>query len=291
MWIKGGNTIWGNGVDAPDDESNATHSHGELIAFRQSQATTATGDSSQNMTADDASDWILAHTPSTFQKMIATNYSFGIERDEKQLKKNNNDPTKWTNPLEIQLPRAPSLKIYCVYGVGKETERSYWYAGGEYEHDDTFAGSASPECEDPAMEGSISPHNGSLDLPRARKSWIDSEYSSNETPKVQNGVKMGEGDGTVSLISLGAMCVEGWKRKQWNPAGIKVTTVELPHRPVPSIPRGGANTSDHVDILGSTRLNEIILEVATGIGDEIQDSYTSDIREYARKIQWDSEEH
>jgi len=39
---------------------------------------------------------------------------------------------------------------------------------------------------------------------------------------------MGEGDGTVSLLSLGAMCVEGWKRKRWNPGGIKVTTVEVP---------------------------------------------------------------
>lgn len=38
---------------------------------------------------------------------------------------------------------------------------------------------------------------------------------------------MGEGDGTVSLLSLGAMCVEGWKRPRWNPAGIKVTTVEV----------------------------------------------------------------
>lgn len=45
--------------------------------------------------------------------------------------------------------------------------------------------------------------------------------------QVRNGVKLGEGDGTVSLLSLGAMCVEGWKRKRWNPAGIKITTVEV----------------------------------------------------------------
>jgi hypothetical protein len=45
--------------------------------------------------------------------------------------------------------------------------------------------------------------------------------------QVRNGVKMGEGDGTVSLLSLGAMCVEGWKRPRWNPAGIKITTVEV----------------------------------------------------------------
>ncbi len=29
---------------------------------------------------------------------------------------------QWTNPLEVQLPIAPSLKIYCLYGHGKETE-------------------------------------------------------------------------------------------------------------------------------------------------------------------------
>ena len=45
--------------------------------------------------------------------------------------------------------------------------------------------------------------------------------------QVRNGVKLGEGDGTVSLLSLGAMCVDGWKRERWNPAGIKITTVEV----------------------------------------------------------------
>jgi phospholipid:diacylglycerol acyltransferase len=53
------------------------------------------------------------------------------------------------------------------------------------------------------------------------------------------------------------------------------------------MPRGGANTSDHVDVLGSTRLNEIILKVATGVGHEIDDYFVSDIREYSRRIQWD----
>jgi phospholipid:diacylglycerol acyltransferase len=34
--------------------------------------------------------------------MIWANYSFGIERDERVLKKNALDPRKWTNPLEVQ---------------------------------------------------------------------------------------------------------------------------------------------------------------------------------------------
>jgi len=57
--------------------------------------------------------------------------------------------------------------------------------------------------------------------------------------------------------------------------------------PMASIPRGGANTSDHVDILGSMGLNEIILKVATGVGEEIEDRVVSRVREYARRIQWD----
>jgi phospholipid:diacylglycerol acyltransferase len=64
-------------------------------------------------------------------------------------------------------------------------------------------------------------------------------------------------------------------------------SLQLPHRPDPSIPRGGANTSDHVDILGSTALNEILLKVALGVGHELEDTYVSRIREYAAKIRWD----
>ena len=61
-----------------------------------------------------------------------------------------------------------------------------------------------------------------------RKMQIDADYTNDSAePRIVNGVKIGEGDGTVSLLSLGAMCVEGWKRKRWNPAGLKVTTVEV----------------------------------------------------------------
>jgi phospholipid:diacylglycerol acyltransferase len=75
---------------------------------------------SKNLTADEAGVWILRHTPLTFrvdlilssaplilttsQKMIATNYSYGIEREEDVLRLNDLDHTKWTNPLEIRYP-------------------------------------------------------------------------------------------------------------------------------------------------------------------------------------------
>lgn len=285
MWIKGGDAVWGNGASAPDDEDDQDHTHGELIAFRRSVS-----DSDPdvfNMTSDSAGTWILERTPPYFQKMVETNYSCGIERDEEVLKKNNADHRKWSNPLEIQLPYAPTTKIYCVYGHGKETERSYWYTRGEFQYDEIKPDAHNPMCSNDTVSGCITPAE-KLDFPMYRKAWIDAEYTdSSVNPRVLNGVKMGEGDGTVSLLSLGAMCVEGWKRPRWNPAGMRVVTVELPHRPSSTIPRGGGTSGDHVDILGATALNEMIVKVATGAGDEIQDSYVSRIREYAKKVRWD----
>ncbi|KAG0699360.1 Lecithin:cholesterol acyltransferase-domain-containing protein [Suillus ampliporus] len=293
MWIKGGTDVWGDASWAPDDEPGSSHTHGELIAFRQApvplsaHGITPSIEQTKNMTADEASTWILERTPSTFQKMLWNNYSFGIERDEEVLKKNALDPRKWSNPLEVQLPNAPSMKIICVYGHGKETERSYWYAHGPHDYDESFAEVEHSTCTDPTDKCDHT-RRPPLDMSFSRTSWIDSDYThETTTPKVRNGVKMGEGDGTVSLLSLGAMCVEGWKRPRWNPGGINVTTVELPHQPVPNIPRGGANTSDHVDILGSTGLNELIIKVASGVGHEVEDHFVSRIREYARRVRWD----
>lgn len=296
MWIKGGTAVWGNGSWAPDDAPNSMHTHGQLFAFRPASVNAyASEDASsddlvplKNMTATDAGAWILQQTPPSFQKMMATNYSFGIERDDEVLKKNDLNHRKWTNPLEIRLPDAPTTRFICVYGQGKETERSYWYVHGPHEYDGSFLDDRDgATCSEPAV-GTCNVPSGGPNVPLLRSSWIDAEHTDESVmPKVRNGVKMGDGDGTVSLLSLGAMCVEGWKRNRWNPGGIKITTVELPHRPVPNIPRGGANTSDHVDILGSTGVNELILKVATGVGNEVEDHFESRIREYAKRVQWD----
>jgi len=100
-------------------------------------------------------------------------------------------------------------------------------------------------CSEPAV-GTCNVPSGGPNVPLLRSSWIDAEHTDESVvPKVdwftaaarrrflsycsqvRNGVKMGDGDGTVSLLSLGAMCVEGWKRNRWNPGGIKITTVEV----------------------------------------------------------------
>ena len=45
------------------------------------------------------------------------------------------------------------------------------------------------------------------------------------------------------------------------------------------------DVGDHVDILGRSSLNDLILRVAGGKGDQIEENYVSDIREYAEKVQ------
>jgi len=283
MMIKGGETIWGNATSAPDDLDQADHSHGLIYSFRQTANETEF--TAGNLTASNASTFLLQHAPSSFQVMIDSNYSNGFERDERQLKKNLKDPRKWTNPLEVPLPNAPSMKIFCMYGTGKSTERSYWYKQGQFENDDLEAEGSQAQCANCDNTTQTTPPP--LGFPTGRKSWIDhGVHREGANPQVRAGCKMGEGDGTVSLLSLGAMCVEGWKRKRYNPAGIKVVTHEILHSPGLEL-RGGEHTGDHVDILGASKINDYVLRIAAGRGDEIKNHFVSDIEKYAAKIAWD----
>ena len=95
---------------------------------------------------------------------------------------------------------------------------------------------------------------------------------------------MGEGDGTVSLLSAGYMCAKGWRMKRYNPAGVQVKVREMPHEPDRFSPRGGPNTGDHVDILGRASLIDLILRIASGQGDQVEERFVSNIREYADRV-------
>jgi phospholipid:diacylglycerol acyltransferase len=97
---------------------------------------------------------------------------------------------------------------------------------------------------------------------------------------------MGEGDGTVNLLSTGYMCNHGWKNiHRYNPANIPIKVYEMPHEPDRFSPRGGPNTGDHVDILGRQSLNDLILRVAGGKGDDIGENVVSDIKKYAERVE------
>ncbi|SPC65375.1 probable LRO1 - a lecithin cholesterol acyltransferase-like gene, mediates diacylglycerol esterification [Ustilago sp. UG-2017b] len=289
MLIKGGEDIWGNSTWAPDDEDGAEDTHGHIYSFRTpgtDQHDLNEDTVKTNLTATEAHNFMLQHAPSSFQKMLATNYSHGIERDSEKLVANNQDHTKWSNPLEAILPNAPSMKLYCIYGVGKPTERSYWYQQGEYVAEALIG----EQLDEPGCFGQACPdvsHTPALNFPTARLSWIDHAVQKEDAlPKVRSGCKMGEGDGTVSLLSLGAMCAEGWKHPHWNPANISVVTHELKHEPEKLDLRGGESTADHVDILGAKGVNEAILKIAAGRGKEVDNQFFSDIQKYAKNVKW-----
>lgn len=246
MLPKGGNAVWGNQSWAPDDQPGQIVSFGTFINFKESNST----QSPSNLTVEESISYLLEHSDTWYKDQVLDNYSHGVAHTSAEVEDNERDHRKWMNPLETRLPLAPNLKIFCFYGVGKSTERSYFYR----------------EDGDP---------NSSLNV------TMDTSLTMGA---IDHGVIPGEGDGTVPLLSNGYMCAKGWHIRRFNPAGVKIKVYEMLHDPDRFSPRGGPNTGDHVDILGRSSLNDLILRVAGGKGDQIEDNYVSNIREYSEKV-------
>lgn len=244
----GGNAVWGNATWAPDDAPGQNVSYGNIINFREGANWTVPD---RNLTVESAMEYLFNTTEDWYEDSVKGSYSHGIAHSAAEVEANEKDPRKWINPLETRLPLAPNLKIFCFYGVGKPTERNYFYR--------------SPEM----------PMLTNINI------TIDTALTEGE---VDHGVRMGEGDGTVNLLSTGYMCNHGWGLKRYNPANTKITVVEMPHEPDRFNPRGGPKTADHVDILGRQNLNELILRVAAGQGNTISDYVVSNIKDYAKKV-------
>ncbi|KJK84170.1 hypothetical protein H634G_00533 [Metarhizium anisopliae BRIP 53293] len=248
MLPLGGNAVWGDLNWAPDDRPNQNFSYGSVLNFKIGANWTAPD---KNMTVDGSMKYLFETTEDWYQKHVKNSYSHGVAHTAAEVEANEKDPNKWINPLETRLPNAPNLKIYCFYGVGKPTERAYYYRAPDQ------------------------PASTRL------KITIDTALTEGE---VDHGVVMGEGDGTVNLLSTGYMCNRGWHMKRYNPGNSRITVVEMPHEPERFNPRGGPKTADHVDILGRQNLNELILRIAAGKGDTITDYVVSNIGEYADKV-------
>ena len=244
----GGNAVWGDLRWAPDDRPGQPFSYGSLLNFRAGANWTTP---ERNLTIDDSLEYLFNTTEDWYRDSVKGSYSHGVAHTEAEVRANEEDARKWINPLETSLPRAPNMRIYCFYGVGKPTERAYYYRAPDQ------------------------PTSTSLNI------TMDTGLIG---PDVDHGVVMGEGDGTVNLLSTGYMCNRGWHMRRYNPGRSRVTVVEMQHEPERFNPRGGPRTADHVDILGRQNLNELVLRVAAGRGDTIEDHVVSKIREYAAKV-------
>lgn len=76
-----------------------------------------------------------------------------------------------TSPLIAPLPKAPSFKVFCMYGVGIATERGYHYVN--------------------------------IDHPDGSQSWRINTLISDASIGLDKGVQNVDGDGTVPTLSLG----------------------------------------------------------------------------------------
>jgi len=250
---KGGNAIWGDALHgapddlyAPDYNDDSTVRFGHFLEF-------VGPNSPENKTVEQAMEFLFQQL-NTSHSNISSNlqkwFSLGMARTARDMKQQSKH---WSNPLESQLPDAPDMTVYCLYGVGKATERGYTY------YDQTEA-------------------PGSFPLPGIKYAIA--------TSAAKNGVRFTEGDGTVPLVSLGYMCVDAWKRKLFNPSGITVYAREYLHKPWSPIkdPRGGPETADHVDILGNLELLEDILAIVTGEKNSNKDRIYSEIVKIAKEI-------
>ena len=150
----------------------------------------------------------------------------------------------WTDPTRTPLPKMSRMKIWCVYGTGIPTEVGYHY---------------------------LSTHGNLTDNSGFRIS-TDLHY---ENGKVVNGVILDDGDGTVPLESLGAVCSSGWGSADspFNPGKTPVYIRELVHGENYSVlSRAGAaggSSVDHVDIMGNRQVIRDILLLVLGLDEAI----------------------
>ncbi|OUM67458.1 hypothetical protein PIROE2DRAFT_40017 [Piromyces sp. E2] len=251
MIPKGGNIIWGRRDEkAPDQKEESFEKDGPYgILTIQEKNSDSTNGNITSVYGSDVIPFLNEVSDSNYKNFLKNTYSHDIAFTEEEIEKNKNDETKWNNPLEVALPEAPDMNIYCLYGINKPTERKYYYIHDPYSKN--------------AASQTVSPNSEDFD---------------------KNGIQFDNGDGTVPVVSSGYMCEGGWKMKRYNPSNIKVTTREYPHNPYLMWVRGGPETADHVDILGNHDLLKDILFIVSGNEHLVEQRIQSDLPQIVKEI-------
>lgn len=222
---------------------------------------------------------------------IKSIFSFDSKQGWKERSSSVNKRKHWHDPVASPLPYAPSLKMYCLYGTGLPTERSYFYelscdqvsASKEVGADQTcIADNPEATCSNRTTSSGGDPPESPFYIDVAAKS---------EMQNITSGVRFSDGDGSVPLLSLGYMCQKfAEPRSRHNPSGIKVFTRERKHEVEISLAdpgRMGPRSGEHVDILGNVGVIEDLVRIATGLDVEEmvdKDIIVSDLKNIVKRL-------
>ncbi|KAJ2745660.1 phospholipid:diacylglycerol acyltransferase [Coemansia sp. BCRC 34301] len=260
---KGGNAVWGDLAGAPDDIGTRDDAIPEMVSYGAQIRFDDGASHLGNQTMDDALELLTRVLDKDALRLLQRYYKYGVFRTQAEMDAHADDHRVWTNPLQHQLPNAPNMTIFCLYGHGATTERAYYYTadGGTQSVEDLHEEAGTPALK---IDKRQRPHLENVDI----------------------GIVHGEGDGTVPLLSLGYMCASGWRKPLYNPHGVRVVTREFIHNPLAAFKdiRGGAGASDHINILGNHDVTADMLRIVAGRGHTVEDQFSSDILKYAERI-------
>lgn len=286
MLPKGGDRLWGVGADmcssrSQDDPFCPQDSHMSPM-FRITQINrSSTEDPAANLTSNENERTELevlaanfaqkeSHTAEEINSFLLK-YGAGrgsgtsAYRDFASNVQGRRSSQSWHDVTITPLPYAPSMKIFCLYGVGNPTERAYHYQEWRNENEEV------------------------LDTPHP--SAVLNVNLKNEALNTSFGTRFVDGDGSVPLLSLGYVCADAWRRPETklNPSRSKVFTREYAHSSefrVDDPMRGGPQSSDHVDILGNDQMTYDFLRIVSDFEtEEVEtDHISSDIMQIAERI-------
>ena len=269
MLPKGGDAVWGNIIQMTDKQEDTCENESKECT----KSDASDNDMNEPMTSFNARNTHLASQIIAFLLKWGAGQGPNISPVKLHSfdSQEKNSMRTWHDVSRTPLPRAPNMKIYCLYGVGLETEKEYFY-----KRTDGSEGSGE-------KEGALSSQN--VDLPFV----VDPTVSDPES-SIRFGVRYDEGDASVPLVSLGYMCTDAWRRQDsgLNPSKIEVITREYQHKEAFSVDdpmRRGPYSADHVDVLGNQNMLLDLIKIVTDHDiDQLQDEIVSNIKEIAKEI-------
>jgi hypothetical protein len=130
MVPKGGTAVWGSlQQPSPDDPTYP------LSSLNSSTMLTIEGVKQMDLNVDEAIEYMLAKVGTVYWEK---DHNVGFAKKMEEVEAGKQDPSTWDNALMTYMPKkkvGSQLSVYCIYGVGKMSERSV----GSYRNELSFA--------------------------------------------------------------------------------------------------------------------------------------------------------